>query len=443
MKRSALFIILALAVALTTAQGQDLTGTYEQALQRDPLIHQAEANRNAALENKPQSIARLLPTVAISANLNQNWVTTKTSDATQRNLSGGSDVSFWSSISTFNLTQPLYRHDLWVKLSQADNQVAQAQAEYEAAFQNLMLRTSKAYFDILYAQDNLEFARMEKQSIERQLEQAKARFEVGLIAITDVDSAQAGFDQARSGEIKAENELANAREAMRVIVGDFDGEVAALQAEILFKPPEPTDIEIWNQRGQEDNLLIIAATNQAELANKAIDVQYAGHLPTLDLVGVAGFNENNRPNSIRTESQIIGVQLNVPLFQGGLVNSQVRQARELSKAAQENLDVQRRNARMQVKTAYRGIVTSISQVAALKSAVASAQSALDATSAGFDVGTRTMLDVLIQQRNLYQVRRDYAKTRYDYIMNSLALKQSTGILTRDDLEMVNRWLYKN
>jgi len=161
------------------------------------------------------------------------------------------------------------------------------------------------------------------------------------------------------------------------------------------------------------------------------------------LVGVAGFNENNRPNSIRTESQIIGVQLNVPLFQGGLVNSQVRQARELSKAAQENLDVQRRNARMQVKTAYRGIVTSISQVAALKSAVASAQSALDATSAGFDVGTRTMLDVLIQQRNLYQVRRDYAKTRYDYIMNSLALKQSTGILTRDDLEMVNRWLYKN
>lgn len=434
--------LMTLALAIPPAQGQDLITTYEQALQRDPLIHQAEANKNAAMENKPQSIARLLPTLSISSNLNQNWVTTKTSDPIQTNIAGGSNVEFWSSISSFNLNQPLYRHDLWVKLSQADNQVAQALAEYEAAFQNLMLRTAKAYFDILYAEDSLEFARMEKQSIERQLEQAKARFEVGLIAITDVDSAQAGFDQARAGEIKAENDLANAQEAMRVIVGDFNGAVAPLNANVPLKPPEPTDIEIWNQRGQEDNLLIIAAKNQAESANKTIDVQFAGHLPTLDMVGAAGFNENNRPKGIRTESQFIGVQLNVPLFQGGLVNSQVRQARELSVAAQENLDVQRRNATNQVKTSYRGILTSISQVAALKSAVASAQSALDATSAGFDVGTRTMLDVLIQQRNLYQVKRDYAKTRYDYIMNSLTLKQSTGILSRDDLELVNRWLDK-
>ncbi len=439
MRRCTQSIVIAMAAVPLTAQAQDIITTYEQAVQRDPLIHQAEANRNAALESKPQSIARLLPTMSISAGLNQNWVTTKTSDQVQNNIAGGSKVNFWSSNPVFNLSQPLYRHDLWVRLSQADNQVAQA----EAAFQSLIIRTSKAYFDILYAQDNLEFARMEKQSIERQLEQAKSRFEVGLIAITDVDSAQAGYDQARSGEIKASNELENASEAMRVIIGEFNGEVAALQADIPLNSPEPTDIEIWNQRGQEDNLLIVAATNQAEQANKGIDLQFAGHLPTLDLVGTAAFNENNRPNGTRTETQIIGVQLNVPLFQGGLVNSQVRQARELSKAAQENLDVQRRNATNQVKTAYRGILTSISQVAALKSAVVSAQSALDAITAGFDVGTRTMLDVLIQQRNLYQVKRDYAKTRYDYIMNSLTLKQSTGLLTRDDLEMVNRWLKRN
>lgn len=443
MRRCTQSIVIAMAAVPLTAQAQDIITTYEQAVQRDPLIHQAEANRNAALESKPQSIARLLPTMSISAGLNQNWVTTKTSDQVQNNIAGGSKVNFWSSNPVFNLSQPLYRHDLWVRLSQADNQVAQAEAEYEAAFQSLIIRTSKAYFDILYAQDNLEFARMEKQSIERQLEQAKSRFEVGLIAITDVDSAQAGYDQARSGEIKASNELENASEAMRVIIGEFNGEVAALQADIPLNSPEPTDIEIWNQRGQEDNLLIVAATNQAEQANKGIDLQFAGHLPTLDLVGTAAFNENNRPNGTRTETQIIGVQLNVPLFQGGLVNSQVRQARELSKAAQENLDVQRRNATNQVKTAYRGILTSIGQVAALKSAVVSAQSALDAITAGFDVGTRTMLDVLIQQRNLYQVKRDYAKTRYDYIMNSLTLKQSTGLLTRDDLEMVNRWLKRN
>ena len=423
--------------------GQDLITTYEQAVQRDPLIHQAEANRNAALESKPQSIARLLPTVSITAGVNQNWVTTKTSDPIQTNIAGGSSVNFWNSLPAFNLTQPLYRHDLWVKLSQADNQVAQAEADYEAAFQNLMLRTSKAYFDILYAQDNLDFARMELQSIERQLEQAKARFEVGLIAVTDVDSAQAGFDQARAGEIKAENDLQNAREAMRVITGQFDGEISSLQAEVPLKPPEPSNIDTWNQRAQEENLSIISATNQAEVANKAIDVQFAGHLPTMDLVGTAGFNENNRPNGTRTETQVIGLQLNVPIFQGGLINSQVRQARELAKAALENLDVQRRNTTNLVKTSYRGILTSISQVAALKSAVASAQSALDATSAGFDVGTRTMLDVLIQQRNLYQVKRDYAKTRYDYNMNSRTLKQSTGNLSRDDLEMVNRLLSNN
>ena len=443
MKRVALSTILAITAAMPIVHGQDLITTYEQAVQRDPLIHQAEANRNASLENKPQSIARLLPTVSITAGVNQNWVTTKTSDVIQQNIAGGTDIKFWNSLPSFNLTQPLYRHDLWVRLSQADNQVAQAEAEYEAAFQNLMLRTSKAYFDILYAQDNLEFARMELQSIERQLEQAKARFEVGLIAITDVDSAQAGFDQARAGVIKAENDLENTREAMRVILGQFDGVVAALQADVPLKAPEPSNIDTWNQRGQEDNLLIIAATNQAELANKAIDVQFSGHLPTLDLVASAGFNENNRPRGTRTESQVIGLQLNVPIFQGGLVNSQVRQARELAKAALENLDVQRRNTTNLVKTSYRGILTSISQVAALKSAVVSAQSALDATSAGFDVGTRTMLDVLIQQRNLYQVKRDYAKTRYDYIMNSLTLKQSTGNLSRDDLEMVNRWLSNN
>jgi outer membrane protein len=441
MRRFASFT--ALALAMPSASGQDLLTTYEQAQQRDPLIHQAEATRNAALENKPQSIARLLPTLSVTANLNRNWILTKSGNPTQTLLAGGNNVTFWNTVPTLTLSQPVYHHELWVQLSQADNQVAQAEAEFEAAQQNLMLRTANAYFDILYAQDSLEFSRMERESIERQLEQANARFEVGLIAITDVNAAKAGFDQARANEIKSENDLDNAREAMRVIIGQFDGKVSALAEDIPLKPAEPADMEAWNQRAQEDNLLIIAANNQAEQAQKGIDLKFAGHLPTLDLVGTAGFTDNNRPNGIRTEFQVISMQLNLPLFQGGLVNSQVRQAREQFMAAAENLDVQRRNTRMLVKTAFRGIATSISQVAALKSAVDSAQSALEATLAGFEVGTRTMIDVLIQQRNLYQVKRDYAKTRYDYIKNSLILKQSTGILSRDDVEMVNNWLVKN
>jgi len=437
MKRYA-FIIL--GFALPKAHAQDLLTTYAQALQRDPVIHQAESTRNAALESKPQSIAQLLPTISINGILRRSYLDSKTTFIPGQS---GAFLNYWDNFVNLNLTQPLYHHELWVQLSQADNQVAQAEAQFEAADQNLILRTATAYFNILYAQDSLEFAKMELQSIERQLDQAKARFEVGLIAITDVDAAQAGFDQARASVIKTENDLENAKESMRVILGQFDGNISGLSKDIPLKPPEPTDMEVWNQRAQEDNLLIIAAKNQAEQAKKAIELQFAGHLPTLDLVGLAGFNDTNRQYGTRSEFETVGVTINVPIFQGGMVNSKVRQARELFSASQENLDAQRRNTINQVKTAYRGVITSISQVGALKSAVASAQSALDATEAGLDVGTRTMIDVLIQQRNLYQVKRDYAKTRYDYVTNSLSLKQAAGILMREDLEAVNHWLEKN
>jgi len=436
-------LILFLSLAQPQAFAQDLLVTYEQALQRNPGIRQAESTRNAALENKPQSIAALLPNLSVTANLNHSWVKTKSGNPTQSLLAGGNNVEFWNSAPTLNLSQPIYHHDLWMQLSQADNQVAAAEANYEAAQQSLIYNTAYAYFQILYAQDNLEFTRMERQSIERQLEQAKARFEVGLIAITDVDAAQAAYDQSRANEIKAENDLDNAREAMREIIGEFEGTISGLLDEIPLPPPAPADIEAWNQRAQETNLLIIAAQNQAELSKKGIEVQFAGHYPTLDLVGTAGFTDNNRPNGIRTEFQTIGMQLKLPLFQGGMVNSKVRQAREQYQADQENLDVQRRATNKQVKIAYRGITTSISQVAALKSALASAKSALEATEASFEVGTRTMIDVLLVQSKLFQAKRDYAKARYDYITNSLSLKQATGVLMREDVEAVNRWLSKN
>jgi outer membrane protein len=330
-----------------------------------------------------------------------------------------------------------------VQLSQADNQVAQAEATYAAEQQNTGLRTAQAYFNVLLAQDNLEFARAEKEAIERQLEQAKARFDVGLIAITDVNEAQAGFDQARANVIKAENDLDNASEALREIIGEFDKELNGLAMEIPLKSPEPSNIEDWSKRAQENNLDIISAQNRSELAKKSIDLQFAGHLPTLDLVGTAGFIDNNRPNGFTYQSQAIGMQVNVPLFQGGGVNSRVRQARHEFEAAQENLDAQRRAVTRQVKDAYRGVLSSISQVEALKAAVVSSQSALEATEAGFEVGTRTMVDVLTEQRNLYRAKRDYAQARYDYIVNSLSLKQASSILLREDIELVNRWLSRN
>ena len=430
----------ALGLTLGSVSAQDLLTTYELALQRDPQLRAAEATRNAVLENRPQSIAKLLPTISVGAALNRNSVKSKFDTTQQTFIAGARNVGFWDSSASVNLRQPIYHHDLWVRLSQTDNQIAKAEADFAAEQQNVGLRIAQAYFNVLLAQDTLEFARAEKRANERLLEQAKARFEVGLIAITDVNSAQAGFDQATASEIKTENSLDDAWEALREIIGEGADRLASLREEIPMNTPEPGSIEEWGQRAQESNLGILSAQNEAEQAQKGIDLQVSGHLPTLDLVGSAGFTDNNRPRGISTESQVIGMQFNLPLFEGGAVNSRIRQARHQFETAQERLDQQRRAVTRQVKDAYRGVLSSISQVKALRAAVTSSQSAVEATEAGLEVGTRTMVDVLTEQRNLYRAQQEYAKSRYDYIVNSLTLKQAASILTRSDFELVNGWL---
>lgn len=432
-------LLLACALPITLAQAKDLLATYELAMQRDPLLRQAEATRSAVLETKPQSVARLLPTVTIAGTLNQNYLLTSNTPITVQK----GTANFWDSTASINLKQPIYHHEYWVQLSQADNQIAQVEAAYAAAQQSTGIRVAQAYFNLLYAQDNLEFSQAEKQSIAHQLEEAKARFEVGLNTITDMNQAQAGFDQAKANTIKAENDVDNAREALREIIGEYVDSLAGLAREFPLKSPQPADLAEWDRRAQESNLNIIAAINNSEQAKKGIELQFAGHLPSLDLVGSASVIDNNRPNGVRTEAEAIGVQVIVPVFQGGSVNSHVRQARHEFEAAQDSLDAQRRLVTKLVKNAYRGVLSSISQVESLMTAVASAQSALEATEAGFATGTRTMAEVLTEQRNLFQAKRDYAKARYDYIVNSLTLKQAASELQREDIEFVNRWLSSN
>ncbi len=441
MKKSLLLAVSFLAT--TAANAQDLLQTLELALQRDPRLREAEATRNAVLEAKPQSVARLLPTLSITGELNRNSVLSKFEESVLAFIAGGRNLGFWNSAASINLTQPIYHHEYWVQLSQADNQIAEAEANYAAEQQNLMLRTARAYFDVLFAQDSLEFARAEQRAIEQQLEQAKARFEVGLIAITDVHEAQAGYDQARANVIQAENQLDNARETLREIIGEFDLILAELAEEIPLKGPDPENIENWADLAQQRNPGIVAAENRSLVAKKGIDLQFAGHLPSMDLVGSAGFTDTNRPRGIPTEYQIIGMRVNVPMFAGGGVNSRVRQARHEYEAAQENLDGVRRSIQRQVKDAYRGILSAISQVKALEAAVVSSQSAVEATEAGLEVGTRTMVDVLAEQRNLFRTKRDYARARYDYIINSLTLKQAAGTLNPADFAIVNEWLRPN
>jgi outer membrane protein len=419
---------------------QNLSQTYELALQNAPILKQAQAKQSAIGESKDQSIARFLPNISATGASSKNHLHNKKTGSFR-----GPDANqeFWDNTFNVNLTQPLFHWDHWIQLSQSDNQIAQAEASYLAELQSLMVNTTETYFNVLYAQDNLQFATAEKQAIARQLDQAKQRFEVGIIAITDVNEAQAGFDQANANEIDAANNLDNQKEALREIIGENDAPLNALGEQLPLLKPEPADISAWSDTAELNNFSIISAFNQAEISRKAIDVQRNGHLPRLDLVASYGASDNNSSFGFRGDTQSVGVQLEVPLFEGGAVNSRTRQAAYEYQAAKEDLTAKKRAVKRQVKDAYRGVMSAISRVAALKATVTSAASALEATDAGFGAGTRNMVDVLNEQRNLYRAKRDFSRSRYDYLINSLKLKQAASSLSQDDIEQINRLLAAN
>jgi outer membrane protein len=428
-------ILLASAPSLLWAE--DLMTIYERALQNDPIIKQAEAKQAAAGENRTQGLARFFPTLAATGTSAREWRHNKIASL---NSLFPANQEYWSNAFNINLTQPLFHWEHWVQLSQSDNQIAQAEAAYQAELQKLMVRTTEAYFNVLSAQDNLEFTVSEKQAISKQLEQAKERFNVGIVPITDVYEAQAAFDQTTANELEAANNLDNQKEALREIIGENSGLLDPLGETLPLKKPEPDNQSKWDETAEANNLSVIAAFNQMEFARKTIDIQRSGHLPKLDLVGNYGVSDNGSSFGPRGDTQNIGVQLNVPLFEGGAVNSRTRQASFEYEAAKENLTAVKRSVKRQVNNTYRSILSSISRIAALKATVASAASALEASEAGSEVGIRTMVDVLAEQRNLYRAKRDLSRARYDYLVNTIKLKQTTSDLTRNDLEQINRLL---
>jgi len=338
------------------------------------------------------------------------------------------------------LTQPVYHHDYWVGLRQADATVAQAEADYGVAKQDLMIRLASGYFDLLAAQDNLDFARAEKEATARQLEQAKQRFEVGLIAITDVHEAQAQYDLTVAQEISADNLLANAREALQEITGQYEETPQLLQDDIPLLSPEPADIEQWVAKATEQNLSLKSAQFASSVASEEVNRQRSGHFPTLDVVASKNYSDSNSAFGSERESEQISLQLNVPLFAGGAVSSRTRQAAYRAEAAKQTLLQTRRGVVRQARNAYLGVIAEISRVKALNQAVISSAKANEATQAGFEVGTRTIVDVLLSQRELFRAKRDYARSRYDYILNTLRLKQAAGSLTHSDIAAVNKWL---
>lgn len=420
------------------SHAQNLSDIYAQALENNPGLREVHARKAAAEEAKNQSIARLLPNISAVGSSSKDYLNNEKAGT----FRGGGQQDFYSNTFNLNLTQPVFHWEHWIQLSQSDNQIAQAEANFQAELQGLMVKTSEAYFNILAAQDDWLLTMAEKDAIGRELEQTTKRFEVGLIAVTDVHEAQAAYDQANANEIEAANRLDNQKEALREIIGESNAELDGLAEDIPLLKPDPSDIETWSLSAEANNFAIIAAFNEAEAARKTIDLQRSGHIPKLDLVASLGLSDVSSSFGLRGDTQSIGLQLNIPIYEGGAVNSRTRQAVHEYEAAKQKLLAAQRNAIRQVKDAYRGVIANISRVGALKSSVVSAESAVNATRAGFDVGTRTIIDVLNEQKSLFKAKRDYARSRYDYLVNSVKLKQASSNLSELDINRINEVLIR-
>jgi outer membrane protein len=338
------------------------------------------------------------------------------------------------------VSQSIYNRGDWIRLDQTEDTIAAAEALYRDAQIDLMVRTTDAYFAVLRAADLVRVAEALQLANERQLEQSRQRFEVGLVAITDVNESQAAYDRSRADVISAKNALNNAWEALRRIVGPISVPLARLGEKLPLSTPEPNDIDQWAQTALENNYGIVAAREQAESAEKSIDIERSGHLPTLDLQAGYDLARTDAEFGADRDTGFVSLNINVPLYQGGLVTSRTRQAGYDFRAAQDRLDQVRREVVNNVKDAFRGIISSISDVQARQAAIVSARSALESTQAGLDVGTRTQVDVLNAQRNLFQAEFDYLDARYNYILNGVRLHQATSTLTRDVLARGNAWL---
>ena len=414
-------LLVATSVAAPAA---NLLDVFRYALESDPDYLATGAENRAAQELRPQALAALRPSVRVL--LDAKWNERQRFD----------DYGSYNVI--LDIEHPILRLDRHIAVDQADSRIARADALFAAARQDLMVRVGERYFRVLEAQDELRFARATMEAFEQQLAQSRQRFEVGLIAITDVEEAKAGFDLSRAQLIAAENALDIAREALRETTGEYQEDLAPL-GDMELLTPEPADIDRWTEIALERNLRLLAARHDTETARREIERAQAGHTPVLDAIGAVGLNDNTSRGG-ETRHANVGLRLNLPLFDGGSVLSRTRESRHRHQRALDVLERERRRAQRETRDAYLGINSGISRVNALEQAVRSSETAAEAIEAGFQVGTRTSVDVLDAQRDLFRARRDLSGARYGYILNVLRLKRAAGILSEDDLWAVSIWL---
>jgi len=460
--RKILLLPLATLLVSSLASGDTLMQIYEKAVRSDPLVREADANKLATQEGRPIARGALLPQVSGTAaygNAAANGSTT--------NQIG--DVIAASPIDSRNyyarnwnvqIRQSVFRWDQWVQLSQAGKESAQADVDYEAAQQDLVIRVAETYFNVLAAEDTLASEQAAKDAIGRQLEQAQKRFEVGLIAITDVQEAQAAYDQALAAEILAKRNVANRQELLRSIIDEPAPPLAKPASNLPLLSPDPADENQWVDLAMQQNRSLISSQIGTEIAKDNVSLARTGHYPTVDLVASRN-NTNNDGFSrapcravlncngadigtvVRSDTgtdlanDAVSLQFAMPFFSGGSTSARVQQAVYQHRASRERLERTARETERQTRDAYLGVISEISRVQALKQAFESAKTALKATEAGFDVGTRTTVDVLAARRTVFIAETNYLRSRYDYLINGLRLKQAAGTLTTDDIAQID------
>ena len=430
-------VLLALFGWSQTVSAQDLVTIYGLALANDAELQIAESDYLAAIQAVPFARSANRPQISLNANASASEIDSSVTDRSTDTNTGYS----------LNLTQPLYDNVVTGNISVAEAAVATQLARVQAARQNLILRVAQTYFGILAAQDNVDFTYAERTSIARQLEQAEKRFEVGLIAITDVHEAQARFDTSDAQAILAENILENAYQALVVITGDDSiKSLSRLSEELKLEMPQIGGSEAWVGLALEFNRDLIAAQQNLHAARFERDKNARLGYPTLDFIARYADENTNSDDDIRDDFSrkefIVGLELEVPLYTGGRISSEQARAESEYASAQNRVLLQNRLATQQARTAYLDVVSGISSVKAFKQALASTNIALEATQAGFEVGTRTSVDVLISVRETFRAQLEYAGSRYEFLINGLKLRQAAGILQEDDLAEINRWLVK-
>lgn len=436
MRKTQLSALLSLVLISSTASAADLLQAYRDAMVYDSQFASAKLQRDAGRERQVQGRSALLPQAGFNAS-----VAKVMGDTTNPLTRQPTSLDYTDQKYTLQLKQPLYNLGSFIAYDQSKLQVAVSEVQFEQSKIDLGLRVAQAYFDMLAAQDAIAFIQAQKIAIAEQLASAQRNFEVGTATITDTHEAQARFDLTQAQEIAALNDLQVKRHQLGLLTGQTPEVLRGLAAGLKLSAPEPANAEQWVTQAESGNIGVVAQALAVEIAKLDIRRANAGHMPTVD--AVASYTDAKSAfGSIPTASSIssIGVQLNIPIFTGYAISSQVTQAVTLEEKARVDLDSARRNAAQGARTAYLGVQSGLSQVRALEAAERSSLIALEANKLGYEVGVRINIDVLNAQQQLYSTRRDLAKARYDTLLAGLKLKAASGALSEADLVEINTLL---